>query len=202
MDFIILCITFVSLNKKHKMKTLIIHPHDESTQFLDIVYNPIPNKTIITGGVTQKELIKLIEEEKLFELDKENINSETIFANKVQQSFSTHSIYTNQNGTSYVVVKKGDTFFKISQEIGISMTLLRKFNDFHFDKEFLVPGEKIYTEPKVRKSKKENSFTVDSKKTLRDISQEKGIRLKSLVKKNNTFTPDQHLPKGTKVFLK
>ena len=62
MDFIILCITFVSLNKKHKMKTLIIHPHDESTQFLDIVYNPIPNKTIITGGVTQKELIKLIEE--------------------------------------------------------------------------------------------------------------------------------------------
>jgi hypothetical protein len=79
---------------------------------------------------------------------------------------------------------------------------LRKFNDFHFDKEFLVPGEKIYTEPKVRKSKKENSFTVDSKKTLRDISQEKGIRLKSLVKKNNTFTPDQHLPKGTKVFLK
>lgn len=149
-----------------------------------------------------ESLIKLIEDEKLFELDKENINSESIFANKIQHSFSIHSIYTNQNGTSYVVVKKGDTFFKISQEIGISMYLLRKFNDFHFDKEFLVPGEKIYTEPKVRKSKKENSFIVDSKKTLRDISQEKGIRLKSLVKKNNTFSPDQHLPKGTKVFLK
>ena len=56
------CITFVSLNKKHKMKTLIIHPKDESTHFLDIVYNPIPNKTIITGGVSQNELIKLIEE--------------------------------------------------------------------------------------------------------------------------------------------
>ena len=62
MDFIILCITFVSLNKKHKMKTLIIHPKDESTHFLDIVYNPIPNKTIITGGVSQNKLIKLIEE--------------------------------------------------------------------------------------------------------------------------------------------
>jgi hypothetical protein len=56
------CITFVSLNKKHKMKTLIIHPKDKSTHFLDIVYNPIPNKTIITGGVTQNKLIKLIEE--------------------------------------------------------------------------------------------------------------------------------------------
>ena len=44
------------------MKTLVIHPKDKSTQFLDIVYNPIPNKTIITGGVTKDELRKLIEE--------------------------------------------------------------------------------------------------------------------------------------------
>ncbi len=43
------------------MKTLIIHPKDRSTSFLDIVYTPIPNKTIITGGVTKKELNKLIE---------------------------------------------------------------------------------------------------------------------------------------------
>lgn len=61
------CITFVSLNEninimKNNKSCLVIHPKDESTQFLDIVYNPIPNKTIITGGVTKKELIKLIEE--------------------------------------------------------------------------------------------------------------------------------------------
>ncbi len=50
------------IKTNNKMKTLIIHPKDKSTHFLDIVYNPIPNKTIITGGVTQNELIKLIEE--------------------------------------------------------------------------------------------------------------------------------------------
>ena len=50
------------IKTNNKMKTLIIHPKDKSTQFLDIVYNPIPNKTIITGGVSQEELIKLIEE--------------------------------------------------------------------------------------------------------------------------------------------
>lgn len=44
------------------MKTLIIHPKDASTQFLDIVYKPIPDKTIITGGITKEELKKLIEE--------------------------------------------------------------------------------------------------------------------------------------------
>lgn len=43
------------------MKTLIIHPEDPSTSFLDIVYNPIPNKTVITKDKTKKEIIELIE---------------------------------------------------------------------------------------------------------------------------------------------
>lgn len=43
------------------MKTLIIHPKDSTTSFLDIVYNPIENKTVITGGVSPKKLKELIE---------------------------------------------------------------------------------------------------------------------------------------------
>ena len=45
------------------MKTLIIHPEDRSTTFLDIVYKPVENKTIITGGISKSELNKLIEEQ-------------------------------------------------------------------------------------------------------------------------------------------
>jgi hypothetical protein len=44
------------------MKTLIIHPADPSTSFLDIVYESIPNKTVITGGITKDEVRKLIGE--------------------------------------------------------------------------------------------------------------------------------------------
>lgn len=44
------------------MKTLIIHPEDSSTSFLDIVYKNIPNKTVITGGVSKSEVLNLIEE--------------------------------------------------------------------------------------------------------------------------------------------
>jgi len=44
------------------MKTLIVHPRDRTTSFLDIVYNPIEDKTVITGGITKKELHKLIKE--------------------------------------------------------------------------------------------------------------------------------------------
>ena len=44
------------------MKTLIVHPEDDSTKFLDIVYAPIENKTLVTGGISKTDLMKLIQE--------------------------------------------------------------------------------------------------------------------------------------------
>lgn len=38
------------------MKTLIIHPKDRTTSFLDIVYSGIPDKTVITGGISKSDL--------------------------------------------------------------------------------------------------------------------------------------------------
>lgn len=42
------------------MKTLIIHPDDDSTVFLKPIYRNIITKTVITGGVTKMEISKLI----------------------------------------------------------------------------------------------------------------------------------------------
>ena len=44
------------------MKTLIIHPRDNSTTFLSEIYSNIPDKTIITHGVTKKRVRELIKE--------------------------------------------------------------------------------------------------------------------------------------------
>lgn len=44
------------------MQTLVIHPHDESTHFLKPIYENIPNKTIITGGIWPTKVRELIEE--------------------------------------------------------------------------------------------------------------------------------------------
>lgn len=44
------------------MKTLIVHPKDRTTTFLEVVYKSIKNKTVITGGVDKDELRKLIKE--------------------------------------------------------------------------------------------------------------------------------------------
>lgn len=42
------------------MKTLIIHPKDESTSFLNPIYDSIREKKVINGGITKKELISEI----------------------------------------------------------------------------------------------------------------------------------------------
>jgi uncharacterized FlgJ-related protein len=154
-----------------------------------------------TSSTYADALINLIEDEKLNQYDTQT-SSSPIVASQHSFQFQTHQQNVNPNGVRYVVAKKGDTFFRISQELGISTSLLRRYNNFHPNKESLVPGDIIYIQPKSWKSKTEKQLVLKEKKTLREISQEKGIRLKTLLRKNNSITPDQHLPKGTKVFLK
>ena len=42
------------------MKTLIIHPKDRSTTFLNPIYESISDKTVIDGGITKDELLHQI----------------------------------------------------------------------------------------------------------------------------------------------
>lgn len=44
------------------MNTLIVHPQDESTDFLKVIYQSIPNPTVVTGGISHSDLTKLIQE--------------------------------------------------------------------------------------------------------------------------------------------
>ena len=43
------------------MKTLVIHPLDESTTFLSVIYKGMKDTTVLTGdGLTQKDLLSII----------------------------------------------------------------------------------------------------------------------------------------------
>ena len=44
------------------MKCLVIHPEDESTTFLKVIYAHLRNKTVITGGVSKSSMVQLIKE--------------------------------------------------------------------------------------------------------------------------------------------
>lgn len=113
-----------------------------------------------------------------------------------------HQLKTNKYGLRYVTVKKGDTYYQIAKEFELGMWQLYSYNDLG-KRDVLKEGEIIYLDPKRNRSKRGyNVFVCTRSTTLREISQQEGIKLKKLLKYNFGDTADQTLPKGTKVILR
>lgn len=113
-----------------------------------------------------------------------------------------HSVKTSHNKVKYIIVKKGDTFYRISKEFDMALGQLYKYNEFS-KKDVLKTGDIIYLAPKKGRSRKGNPIYIcEEEKTLRDIAHIEGIRLKKLLKFNLMDNPDEKLPKGTKVILR
>ncbi|MCX6296648.1 MAG: glucosaminidase domain-containing protein [Bacteroidetes bacterium] len=83
----------------------------------------------------------------------------------------------------YVIVKPGDTFYKIAVDTDKDLWQLYRFNDLEADSK-LVVGQKLYLQPK-RNRAKEPFHKVKKGETMKSISQLHGIKLKKLYKKNN-----------------
>ena len=131
------------------------------------------------GYATNKKyadlLIKLIEENQLYELDKV----------KETQSILTESsrnVYLHPNRIKYVISKEGETLLEIAKEFDMRLWQLYKYNDIENEYE-LTKGEKIFIQPKKNKGKVEAHITKDGE-SIRSISQLYGIKLKKLKKRN------------------
>ena len=131
------------------------------------------------GYATNKKyadlLIKLIEENQLYELDKV----------KETQSILTESsrnVYLHPNRIKYVISKEGETLLEIAKEFDMRLWQLYKYNDIEDEYE-LTKGEKIFIQPKKNKGKVEAHITKDGE-SIRSISQLYGIKLKKLKKRN------------------
>jgi LysM repeat protein len=101
-----------------------------------------------------------------------------------------------------VQVKEGQTLYLISKSNQLTLRQLYKFNDFGPQSDVLEPGTNVYLAKKKRKSTLKEFVIVERSATLRQISNQEGIRLKSLMRMNQGSSPDEQLPKGEKVFLR
>lgn len=131
------------------------------------------------GYATNKKyadlLIKLIEENQLYELDKV----------KETQSILTEfsrNVYLHPNRIKYVISKEGETLLEIAKEFDMRLWQLYKYNDIEDEYE-LTKGEKIFIQPKKNKGKVEAHIIKDGE-SIRSISQLYGIKLKKLKKRN------------------
>lgn len=156
-------------------------------------------------------LIKLIEDNRLYEFDKmQKIPSEPekplamVRSDKKVRTSTTHTtsssaISVSKNNIKYTVAKAGDTQAKIADRFEMAEWQIKKYNEL--DKGAKVKeGTVIYLQPKRNKAK-QDFHTVAKGETLWDISQKYGIKLAALAKKNN-LEENAKLSPGTKLYLR
>lgn len=147
-------------------------------------------------------LIKIIEDNKLYELDKGNKikinNSDTLRHNKKQKSDNANIFLVANlgreiklnNRVKYILAKTGDTPDALAKELDMFTWQLLRYNDLTNDS-ILRQGQLIYIQPKRNKAEfGKNTHTVKAGETLYTISQMYGIKLNKLVKKNNINNTD------------
>lgn len=110
-----------------------------------------------------------------------------------------HMIELSTNKVKFVVVKQGDTYYKIAKEFDLALWQVYKYNDLAKE-DVLMAGDIIYLQPKRNKAK-QATHTVQKGETMKDISQKYGVKLKKLYKHNESLFGSD-LVEGQKINLK
>jgi LysM repeat protein len=152
-------------------------------------------------------LIKIIESLKLSKLDvlgnSSNNSTGKIKPISKEMVSVSRTVLIHENNVKYIIVKKGDTFYRIAKEFHLGLWQLYKYNDFGLKKDVLVEGDIVYLQHKRRKSKtNETIFKVKKLTNLIQISQETAIKTNSLKKNNERFSLDDNIEKGEVIKLK
>lgn len=129
------------------------------------------------------------------------VGAETVTSPGYKTASGYHELL-KANGLIYTVAFDGDTFERISAELGISKRKLRKYNDLY--KGYVIKGgDIIYLEKKNNKARKGNSFhTTQKGESLYGLSQKYGVKLKKLYKMNPMYMEYSKLKVGDVIRLR
>jgi LysM repeat protein len=114
---------------------------------------------------------------------------------------NTRETFLHANRVKYVIAKKGDTYYKIAEEMGMTLMQIESYNDVKYGNKSLKEGDIVNIHPK-RSKGKEEFITLSKDMTVIELAQQEGVKVKSLVKKNHLSAPTEVLKKGQKVALK
>jgi LysM repeat protein len=148
-----------------------------------------------------QRLLELIETYKLYNYDKlQGVQSIAMSDGKpsIPETFETREVL-RFHLIKYIIVKPGDSFYKIAHDTDKDLWQIYKFNDLSPDDK-LVAGQKLYLQPKRNKAK-EPLHMVKRGETMKSISQLHGIKLKKLYKKNH-MKPGEEPKPGDILFLR
>jgi LysM repeat protein len=152
-----------------------------------------------TSPTYATRLIQIIEDHQLYQYDndayladkspvkkveKPKKERKKIRASKEDYAIQLGRIAKNTNRATYIIAKKGDTYAKLIEEFQMLRWELYKYNDVEKNAK-LEKGQRVYLQPKRNKAERsKNKHTVQEGETLWQISQEYGVKLKKLAKRN------------------
>ena len=136
-------------------------------------------------------LIKIIQENKLYEFDTQKIDNNLISGKR--------NIYMHPNRIKYVISQNQETYKTIGQSLNIELKQILKYNDDN-NQSVLSQGTKVFIQPKRTRSK-QRVHTVKKGEDLRTVSQTYGIKMKSLKKRNELILKNS-LNNGDKLRLR
>lgn len=136
-------------------------------------------------------LIKIIEENKLYQFDKEKIDKNLISGKR--------NIYMHPNKIKYVISQNQETYATIAKSLNIKLKQILKYNDDN-KLSVLNVGTKVFIQPKRNRSK-QRIHVVNKGEDLRSISQTYGIKMKSLKRRNELILKNS-LNNGDKLRLR
>jgi len=132
-------------------------------------------------------LIDIIEKNKLYEYDAVTTiaslaPSNNNHSDKKLQTNNDRSVFYNNN-IKYVLSKKGDTYVSLAKQLDLPVSMLCRFNDASL---LTIIGTKqcVYIQPK-KNHAQQRFHTVAQGETMYSISQQYGVKLKKLYRKNS-----------------
>lgn len=168
-----------------------------------------------------EKLIRLIEEYRLYEYDKQKPEQTThhvepqvpaspTVIEQVQPlsprqretfSFALSRQMYSLNGVPFVYASEGETYASIAKANRLFLKEILKFNDLKEEKD-LVPGTVVYLQKKKKKAAAGlEKYVVEGTQDLRSISQRFAVRLDKLCKLND-IAPDHVLRDGDVLYLR
>lgn len=151
-------------------------------------------------------LIRVIEKYYLYDFDKlkknkKKKNEKILSKNSTEKPVLKYLIET-YNNVPYIISNSNDSYKSISDDFGIWVSELLKFNDINDSTLInLNQNQRIYIKPKRRSNSNPSFHVVTSGQTIWEISQLYAVKLSSIYKKNPLFT-DREVRKGDIVYLK
>lgn len=129
-----------------------------------------------------KRLIDIIENNQLYRFDKMVLEGTKYSQDEIMAVAGPHMIKKHKNKLDYIVIREGDTYESLSNELDIKQESLIEYNDKNLDSP-LIKGEIIFIEKKNKKGKNKY-YKVQKGDNMYSISQKEGIRLEYLYIRN------------------